>query len=160
MTTKYYIDTEFIEYPCTIDLISIGIKCEDGREFYAISTDFDSSKASGWVKDNVISILPKPESCNFWMPVKQIPTEIIAFIGNDTPEFWGYYSDYDWVVFCWLFGSMIDLPNNFPMYCKDLKQLEDEVKKEDTFPEPKGAHDALVDACWNKDFHNYLTVKK
>ncbi len=37
-------------------------------------------------------------------------------------EFYGYYSDYDWVVFCWLFGRMIDLPKGFPMYCIDLKQ--------------------------------------
>lgn len=38
------------------------------------------------------------------------------------PYFYGYYSDYDWVAFCWLFGKMIDLPNRFPMYCIDLKQ--------------------------------------
>jgi len=37
-------------------------------------------------------------------------------------EFYGYYSDYDHVVFCWLFGKMIDLPKGFPMYTIDLKQ--------------------------------------
>ena len=42
------------------------------------------------------------------------------------PQFYGYYSDYDWVVFCWLFGKMIDLPKGFPMYCIDLKQLLDD----------------------------------
>ena len=41
-------------------------------------------------------------------------------------EFYGYYSDYDWVVFCQLFGRMMDLPKEFPMYCKDLKQMYDE----------------------------------
>jgi hypothetical protein len=40
-------------------------------------------------------------------------------------EFYGYYADYDWVGFCWLFGKMNDLPKNFPMYCKDLKQILD-----------------------------------
>ena len=35
---KYWIDTEFIERPCTIDLISIGLVAEDGREFYARAT--------------------------------------------------------------------------------------------------------------------------
>jgi len=40
-------------------------------------------------------------------------------------HFYGYYADYDWVVFCWLFGRMIDLPKEFPMYCIDLKQLLD-----------------------------------
>ena len=41
---KYWMDTEFIERPYTIDLISIGLVAEDGREFYAeISGDFGSS---------------------------------------------------------------------------------------------------------------------
>lgn len=41
-------------------------------------------------------------------------------------EFYAYYGDYDWVLFCSLFGRMIDLPEHFPMYCKDLKQMLDE----------------------------------
>jgi hypothetical protein len=41
-------------------------------------------------------------------------------------EFYGYYADYDWVAFCWLFGKMIDLPKGFPTYCVDLKQILDE----------------------------------
>jgi len=153
---KYFIDTEFIESPCSIDLISIGIKCEDGRTFYAISTDFDLSKASNWVKKNVISLLPEPELCNFWMPKKQIPTEILHFIGNNVPEFWGYYAAYDWVVFCWLFGCMIDLPKGWPMYCHDLKQLADEIGNP-KFMNPVVEHDALIDACWNEKFYQYLT---
>lgn len=156
---KYFTDTEFIEYPCTIDLISIGIVSEDDRTFYAINTDFDSSKASDWVKENIISQLPEPETCNLWMPKVQIPTEILNFIGNDKPEFWGYYSDYDWVVFCWLFGSMIDLPDGFPMYCKDLKQLLDDNNL-DALPEPKGEHNALIDAKWNKELYEYIKEAK
>lgn len=57
---KYYIDTEFLEgtqkekfpinlfrkeTPPTIDLISIGIVAEDGREYYAISKDFNLKEA-------------------------------------------------------------------------------------------------------------------
>ena len=34
---KYFFDTEFYEDGKTIDLISIGIVAEDGREFYAVS---------------------------------------------------------------------------------------------------------------------------
>ena len=48
---------------------------------------------------------------------------------SDKPEFYAYYADYDWVVFCWLFGRMVDLPEGFPMYCIDLKQeLDSKVK--------------------------------
>ena len=41
---KYWIDTEFIERPYTIDLISVGLVAEDGREFYAESNEVDWSK--------------------------------------------------------------------------------------------------------------------
>lgn len=58
---KYFMDTEFIEYPNTIDLISIGIVCEDGREYYAISNEFDESKADKWVKENVLSKINKED---------------------------------------------------------------------------------------------------
>jgi hypothetical protein len=171
---KYYIDTEFIEYPHTIDLISIGIKCEDGRTFYAESTCFDERKASDWVKENVIAKLrwyKKVDSGKGWndayLGIKiyevfgtldLIRDSILEFISDDKddkPEFWGYYADYDWVVFCWIFGSMIDLPEGWPMYCKDLKQLLDESVK-GSIPDPEGEHNALVDAIWNEDLHKYL----
>jgi hypothetical protein len=167
---KYYIDTEFIEYPNTIDLISLGIKCEDGRTFYAESNQFDVTKASGWVKENVINQLTfhannkKPfidrNSSNSFVMFsnnKRIADVVKMFIGDDKPEFWGYYADYDWVVFCWLFGSMIDLPTGWPMYCKDLKQLLDESGKE-KIPEPIGVHSALADAIWNEKLHKHLLI--
>lgn len=41
-------------------------------------------------------------------------------------ELYGYYSAYDHVCLAWLFGKMIDLPDGFPMYTNDLKQMFDE----------------------------------
>jgi uncharacterized protein YjfI (DUF2170 family) len=38
---KYFYDTEFIDNGRIIDLISIGVVAEDGREYYAISTEFN-----------------------------------------------------------------------------------------------------------------------
>ena len=52
-STKYWIDTEFIAKPYTIDLVSIGIAAEDGREFYAESSDVGWSKANPWMQENV-----------------------------------------------------------------------------------------------------------
>lgn len=55
---KIYMDSEFVDDGKTIDLISIGLVSEDGREIYLQSVEFDPSKASQWVKDNVLSHLP------------------------------------------------------------------------------------------------------
>src|SRR5258708_14654710 len=56
---RYWYDTEFIEDGKTIDLISIGIVAEDGRELYLQSVEFDPRKASQWVKDHVLGYLKR-----------------------------------------------------------------------------------------------------
>lgn len=216
---KYFIDTEFLEgtqkekfpislfrknTPPTIDLISIGIVAEDGREYYAVSKDFNLEEAWNrfdmkdvrdvygdlllkkkkiyWLRENVLKpiwreLLFKSDDClglsnkqtevyhklvmegnyddmftfkslkalidRYGKTNKEIAENIKLFChckfhlakrrgGLDftkheaTPEFYAYFADYDWVVFCWLFGKMMDLPNGFPMYCKDLKQILDD----------------------------------
>jgi hypothetical protein len=178
MAIKYWLDTEFIEDGKTIDLISIGIVSADGREYYAISTDFDKTKANDWVKKNVIAQLePRNQGgATFWKPRSQIKEEVLYFIKQpwvdhlqssgyyqlhqmslpEKIEFWGYYADYDWVVFCQLFGTMMDLPKGFPMYCRDIKQLCDELGSPKLQQQGKGEHNALADARWNKRAWEFL----
>lgn len=153
-----YLDTEFIERPCTIDLISIGLVKETGETYYAISDSFNNNLANKWVMDNVISKLEPDLSRKSLLTIKD---EIIEFIGNDEPQFWGYYCDYDWVVFCWLFGSMIQLPNRYPMYCRDLKQELDRLSLDKKWIEkwvgfPQEEHNALEDAKWNRKLHEEI----
>ncbi len=151
---KYFFDTEFIEKPCTIDLISIGIVSEDGRELYLESSDVDLSNVDPWIEKNVLTHLN-----NQGIPKTEIRDKVLAFIGDDPkPELWAYYADYDWVVFCWLFGRMIDLPKHFPMFCRDLKQVieEHDIPKSKLPPQPINAHNALADAIWLKDAYESL----
>src|SRR4051812_50216271 len=115
---KYWMDTEFIERPYTIDLISIGLVAEDGREFYAESSGVDGTKAGHWTLETV-----RPQLAGTGMPREYIGYGIREFIDVDKhPVFWGYFPAYDWVAFCWLFGGMNDLPFAFPQLCLDIKQ--------------------------------------
>jgi len=221
---NYYYDCEFLEgsqkedfpislfrknTPPTIDLISIGIVAEDGREYYAISKDFNLKEAWNrydvvntvfngdlrnqypngrdmkvyWIRDNVLKPIwidlflnyeaeftflkgkaydvfeselkagthdkyftfksVKALIDRYGKSNKQISEEIRTFITGSykinegygdywsNPEFvginlYGYYSAYDHVALCWLFGKMINLPKGFPMYTRDLKQMMDE----------------------------------
>jgi hypothetical protein len=150
---KYFIDTEFSESKGSIILISIGIVSEDGREYYAVSSEFDPAQCNEWVRKNVI---PKLDSV-YLKRLSVIANEIIEFVGDSQPEFWGYYSDYDWVVFCWLFGTMIDLPKGFPMYCHDLKQEIDRQKLDIHQPE-ESSHNALDDARWIATTYSLITT--
>ena len=143
---RFWFDTEFYEDGERINLISIGIVAEDGREYYA-ETDHAHQLASvnDWLRANVYPHLSDGSACR---PRKQIADEIVAFCG-DCPEFWAYYADYDWVVLCQLFGRMIDLPKGWPMYCRDIKQIADQYGVR--LPKQEGAeHNALADARWNK----------
>lgn len=147
VTLKISVDTEFNERPGAIDLISIGLAAEDGREFYAVSAEFDEEACNDWVKANVLPKLAGQPRISR----AAIRDGILAFIGDATPEFWAYFADYDWVVFCWLFGAMVDLPKGWPMFCRDLKQAMEErgLTKTDLPPQPTDAHHALADARWN-----------
>jgi hypothetical protein len=160
MTTdilRYYIDTEFIEDGITIELISIGIVCDDGREYYAEVNNIPWEMADTWVLDNV-----KPHLLgNEWVRTRrQIATEIIEMVkqGKGNPQFWAYYADYDWVALCQLYGRMVDLPEGFPMFCMDIKQLAVE-NGNPKLPGQRGQeHHALADARWNRHAHQFLLL--
>ena len=160
---KFWFDTEFIEDGKTIDLMSIGIVAEDGREFYAESNECDLSKASSWVKENVIPHLQNGLDGRMHMSRKAIANAVLQFVneypiteGPSNPEFWAYYADYDWVALCQLFGTMMDLPKGWPMYCRDLKQLCDDLGNPKLPEQGKGEHHALADARWTKSAWEFL----
>lgn len=184
---KYFFDTEFIEDGRTIDLLSIGIVAEDGREYYAQNAECKFKLAGDFVWRNVFPHLTHFEmsgdrSCNQqkkntcsdkltgqchnpdcpWKLPFEIRKGIEYFCdinGNGKPEFWGYYADYDWVAFCQLFGRMVDLPKGYPFYCRDLKQLCVSVGDPELPQLGKGEHSAINDARWNKTTYEFLMKK-
>jgi len=118
---------------------------------------------------------PKSERCKL--------TDIEVIESIDFSEFYAYYADYDWVVFCQLFGTMIDLPKGFPMYCIDLKQELDKkaievdlsiirrerrpktlserleyIKSKRSYPTQTNEHNALADAKWNYELYKFLNI--
>jgi hypothetical protein len=172
---RYFLDTEFIEDGKTIDLLSIGIVAQDGRDHYFQSVQCDRSRASDWVKANVLPHLEhigcgrdgQLSICGFgsdipscpWRSRSAIAAELIHFCNPERygkPEFWGYYADYDWVALCQLFGTMMDLPKGWPMYCRDLKQWCDDLGNPKLPEQGKGEHNALADARWNQESWAFL----
>lgn len=157
MSEKIFIDTEFIEDGKTIELISLGACRLRGEpaEFYACNSEVDLDRACDWVKGNVVPRLP-PKTSDTWMPRLQIADRFRVFCGKH-PEFWGYYSDYDWVVICQMYGCMVDLPKGWPMYCRDIRQLADGLEiKNLPRQESEKEHNALSDARWNLEAYQYI----
>ncbi|MFF0498116.1 polyadenylate-specific 3'-exoribonuclease AS [Nocardia aobensis] len=148
---KYFYDCEFIEDGVTIDLISIGVVCEDGREYYAVSTEFDPERAGQWVRRNVLPKLPSPSS-PLWRSRQRIRDDLYQFLvprPTVRPELWAWVGAYDHVAFCQLWGSMVDLPAALPRYTNELRQHWDHHGRPDLPPVPADAHDALADARHN-----------
>ena len=148
---RYFYDTEFIEDGRTIELISIGLVAEDGREYYAVSTEFDPERAGSWVRANVLPKLPPPAS-PLWRSRKQIRLDLEVFlrvsdVGATEPiELWAWVGAYDHVALCQLWGTMPALPPAIPRFTRELRQLWEDRGSPRLPPRARDAHDALVDA--------------
>lgn len=152
---RYFLDTEFIEEPGTLDLISIGLVAEDGREFYAESSEVDWSRANPWVLENV-----RPWLTGKTCTRAETAAALLEFAPpSEQPEFWGYFADYDWVLFCWLFGTMMELPSGYPMFCMDLKQWASQLGVEQLPLQKSVKHHALADAWWHREVWEYLEYR-
>jgi len=182
----YYLDTEFL---CTehsgvdesVELLSIGILREDGESLYRI-TQFDLSSAylNDWIRDNVLTTMFSQPTNGSYKRYKEllasygksreiIRNDITDFISreklvtqrNVDAQFIAYYGAYDWVLFCQLFGGLMNLPKGYAYHYIDLRALfdvvgvtKDQVKK--NVPQKTGKHNPLVDCEWNKEVHQYL----
>lgn len=179
---KIFYDCEFLEDGRTINLISIGMVAEDGRELYAVSEEIERDPlhaqicAHAWLMANVIPHLPLTpgtrvvsptrfyrgnfdldDASNLVLPRRVIRNLVRGFI-EDTPqpELWAWYGAYDHVVLAQLFGRMIDLPSTVPMYTHDLKQECDRLGNPPMPEQESAEHDALADARHIKVMAEFL----
>lgn len=147
---RFFYDCEFIEDGLTIDLVSIGVVDEDGREFYAVSTEFDAGKAGPWVRQHVLPQLPPPAS-DLWRSRARLREDLYEFLTGDGSEIelWAWFAAYDHVALAQLWGAMPALPAKLPKFTRDLRQRWEDVGKPRLPSAPSNAHDALADARHN-----------
>lgn len=180
--TLYCYDTEFLEDGKTIDLISIGIVCEDGREYYAVNDDMDENRIGkdDWLMKNVVKHLPlhhysAPRDGLGWIwslehkstlvkPKWVIANEVRDFLLADgAPELWAYYGAYDHVALAQLWGRMVSLPHGIPMFTHELMQLLEQVQASGVDVRVgkglPGEHNALADARWDMDLYRILAAR-
>jgi hypothetical protein len=146
---RFFYDCEFVEDGVRVDLVSIGVVDETGREFYAVSTEFDSSRAIPWVRRHVLDKLPSPAD-RAWKSRVRIRDELYAFLTapGEPIELWAWYAAYDHVALAQLWGAMPALPREIPRFTHELAQRWEDAGRP---PLPPGAdrHDALADARHN-----------
>jgi hypothetical protein len=172
---KVLYDFEFKEYKGNLDVISGGFIREDGKTLYFVLNDFDTLAViqDWWLMRNVMCSIGHESYVSHMdyngKPVKDMKITdeaavnkqgarqlLLDFTADITPEWWAWYGAYDHVALCSLFGRMIDLPANWPMYTCDLKQLHKEKGYCEMPSQPEGKHNALEDAKFNLVRYNYL----
>ena len=177
--TRYFYDCEFLEDGRTIELISIGIAAEDGRELYLVNYDAPWDRILGheWLMTNVVPYLPVrlnghtlvPEKDNLQMPTKPIIAQRVQrFLTERGPaELWANWGAYDHVALCQLWGRMIDLPSGIPMFTHDLQQEHARLGHVPLPAQELSEHHALADAkylrlCWQllSDYDAALAVTR
>jgi hypothetical protein len=148
---RFFYDCEFIEDGTTIDLVSIGVVGEDGREFYAVSTEFDERRAGDWVRANVLPKLPSPAD-PAWRSRERLRADLLAFLtgGPGEVELWAWIAAYDHVALCQLWGAMPALPRALPRFTRELRQRWEDAGRPPLPPPTSDAHDALADARLNR----------
>jgi hypothetical protein len=184
---KIFYDTEFLEDGRTVELISIGMVAEDGRQLYAVSQEieedplYDRIKRHSWLMSNVVPSLPlspvrnalRPPHSQFGgsfildrddntvMPRRMIRNAVRQFIlETPSPELWAWYGAYDHVALCQLFGRMVDLPHGVPMWTNDLQQEFHRLGSPTGAPvqDVMGKHNALADARHLRDVSEWLAT--
>jgi len=170
-------DFEFLEDGRHIELISIGMVCDDGREYYAVNRDMPVRKIRKhkWLMENVVPGLPKGHGdAKIHMPKRwlfhyadpvvkhraRIADDVMDFIRAAGPDvqLWANYGAYDHVCLAQLWGRMIDLPEGVPMFTHDIQQERSRLGFSwDQLPQQEsGEHNALADARHNQAVRRWL----
>lgn len=160
----FFFDTEFYENGETITPISFGFVKEGNplTPLYLVNADFDrnwmekdavergSEETIEFLNNNVFNNLNSNKSNTLQM--KSIKRILVEYLG-EAPILWTSTGCYDWVLFCQLFGRMLDLPEGYPFSCKDtafLKSMFPDVQvdksKMKKYTEAGEEHNALYDA--------------
>lgn len=176
-------DLEFLENGHTIELISIGMVCEDGREYYAVNSDMPVDRILNhqWLKANVWPHLPlrgykPPPQINALQqsdgaldmtdtrvkPKWVIANEVRDFLqATADVELWANYGAYDHVALAQLWGPMVRLPEGVPMFTNDIQQERARLGLTwDDLPQQEiGEHNALADARHNQTVRRWLAER-
>lgn len=167
---KYTIDTEFHDRGHNkMDLLSVGVVSESGHQYYAVvkDVDWEAVHKNVWLRDNVVPVLYDPRSVkNQIVPYrtrKEIVGELAVFFARDpAPQFWAYFADWDWVLFCHLFGTLLETLPQFPQLCLDIKQemMRMRIPREALSPQATHEHNALNDAAWNMQILKEIALRE
>jgi len=132
---RCFFDCEFTGLHQNTSLVSIGLISEDGRTFYAEHAGYDTKQLDEWLRENVIAHLrfdgqssstPKLDLEHHAMKGDKydIRNALHEWLEQwEQVEIWSDCLAYDWVLFCSLWGTAMNIPKNVYYIPFDLATL-------------------------------------
>jgi hypothetical protein len=165
---RFFLDSEFNEHakPYALDPISISLVPEEkaAPDFYGVSSEFDPSKITPWLQDNVVKHLPPEDERRTNAEIRDEMIDYLkTFPKADKVEIWAYNGATDQVVMANFFGGLTHMRQafndaGFPrVEFRDMKELVRATGEK--LPPPENAHDCHADALWTRDLFNHLEPK-
>ncbi len=182
---KIFFDTEFTGLHKDTTIVSIGMVTEDGKQFYAEFTDYDSKQCDDWIKANVLEHTlqrnwKKRESSyveNYHLGTKvDIGKTLENWLAQfDQVEFISDVCHYDMVLLIDLFGTAFQFPGQCSPSCYDINQdiaryykisqkeafnkSREEILEENKIEIKGDKHNSLYDAKVIKELYYILNKK-
>lgn len=168
---RLFFDTEFTGLHKGTTIISMGIKAENGKTFYAEFNDYDKGQVDDWIQKNVIDNLLH-DNIDFNIMAdkvvygnsRQVAKSLREWLQQfDHVEMWSDCLAYDWILFNDLYTHAFNIPNNVYYIPFDIctlmkiKGVDPDISREqfiDNSIEGKkhnSLYDAkVIEACYNK----------
>lgn len=168
---RLFFDTEFTGLHKGTTIISMGIKAENGKTFYAEFNDYDKGQLDDWIQKNVIDNLLH-DNIDFnimadkvvYGNTRQVAKSLREWLQQfDHVEMWSDCLAYDWILFNDLYTHAFNIPNNVYYIPFDIctlmkiKGVDPDISREefiDNSIEGKkhnSLYDAkVIEACYNK----------
>lgn len=168
---RLFFDTEFTGLHKGTTIISMGIKAENGKTFYAEFNDYDKGQLDDWIQKNVIDNLLH-DNIDFNIMAdkvvygnsRQVAKSLREWLQQfDHVEMWSDCLAYDWILFNDLYTHAFNIPNNVYYIPFDIctlmkiKGVDPDISREefiDNSIEGKkhnSLYDAkVIEACYNK----------
>ena len=168
---RLFFDTEFTGLHKGTTIISMSIKAENGKTFYAEFNDYDKGQVDDWIQKNVIDNLLH-DNIDFNIMAdkvvygnsRQVAKSLREWLQQfDHVEMWSDCLAYDWILFNDLYTHAFNIPNNVYYIPFDIctlmkiKGVDPDISREefiDNSIEGKkhnSLYDAkVIEACYNK----------
>lgn len=171
---KCFFDCEFTQLVPNTTLVSIGIVADNGKEFYAETTDYDQSLVNEWIEENVLEnlLLNDFDIVNETVGALTMVKDTTEKVGLklqewlntfDKVEMWSDVMHYDMYLFQGLMGGAFSVPSHVDYIGYDIATvmkmfgLDPDLSREAFIDRPiegikhNSLYDArVIQACYSK----------